>query len=111
MERAVWIILNKNFSLTLDSEIKDEKIIDKKFSPGGDIWTDELPRLGFDDERIQKDYDDFLEDIISLFSEPGADKAFIDAKIGEESEYLNCKDPLLLRKIEEYSVDEIIEGQ
>ena len=31
MERAVWIILNKNFSLTLDSEIKENKICDKKF--------------------------------------------------------------------------------
>ena len=111
MERAVWIILNKNFSLTLDSEILDEKITDKKFSPGRDIWTDELPRLGFDDEKIQKDYNDFLSDIVALFSEPGADKVFIDAKIGEESEYLNCKNPLLIRKIEEYSVDEIIEEQ
>ena len=42
MERAVWIILNKNFSLTLDSEIADGKLTDKKFSPGEDIWTEEL---------------------------------------------------------------------
>jgi len=33
---------------------------------------------------------------------------FINAKIGEESEYLNSKKPLVIRKIEEYSVDEII---
>ena len=109
MERAVWIILNKNFSLTLDSEIKEGKITDKKFSPGGDIWTEELPRLGFSDENIQNDYDNFIEDIIALFSEPNADNVFIDAKIGEESEYINAKSPLLIRKIEEYSVDEIIE--
>ena len=108
MERAVWIILNKNFSLTLDSEIKEGKITDKKFSPGGDIWTEELPRLGFSDENIQKDYDNFITDIIALFSEPNADNVFIDAKIGEESEYINAKSPLLIRKIEEYTVDEII---
>ena len=108
MERAVWIILNENFSLTLDGEIKNNKVTDKKFSPGQDIWTEELPRLGFSDEKIQKDYDEFLEDIISLFAEAGADEAFIDAKLGEESEYVNAKTPLLIRKIEEYSVDEII---
>ena len=108
MDRAVWIILNKDFSLTLDGEIKNDKVIDKKFSPGDDIWTEELPRLGFSSEDIQKDYDDFISDIITLFTEPGADKVFIDAKIGEESEYLNAKTPLLIRKIEEYSVDEII---
>lgn len=109
MERAVWIILNKNFSLTLDAEINNDKLTDKKFSPGSDIWTDELPRLGFSDEKIQKEYEEFISDIITLFSEPTADKVFIDAKIGEESEYINCKNPLLIRKIEEYSVDEIIE--
>ena len=108
MERAVWIILNKNFSLTLDGEIKNNKVTDKKFSPGEDIWTEELPRLGFSDENIQKDYDDFLEDILTLFAEPGADKVFIDAKLDEESEYINAKSPLVVRKIEEYSVDEII---
>ena len=108
MDRAVWIILNKDFSLTLDGEIKNDKVIDKKFSPGDDIWTEELPRLGFSNEDIQKDYDDFISDIITLFTEPGADKVFIDAKIGEESEYLNAKTTLLIRKIEEYSVDEII---
>ena len=108
MERAVWIILNKNFSLTMDSEIKDRKITDKKFSPGSDIWTNELPRLGFSDEQVQMDYEDFLSDIISLFAEVGVDDVFIDAKLGEESEYINAKDPLVIRKIEEYSVDEII---
>lgn len=108
MDRAVWIILNKDFSLTLDSEIKNEKLVDKKFSPSQDIWTEELPRLGFSNADIQKDYDDFIKDIIALFTEPNADKVFINAKIGEESEYLNAKTPLLIRKIEEYSVDEII---
>ena len=108
MERAVWIILNKNFSLTLDGEIKNNKVTDKKFSPGEDIWTNELPRLGFSDEKVQNDYDEFISDIITLFAEPTVDEVFIDAKIGEESEYLNCKNPLLIRKIEEYSVDEII---
>lgn len=108
MERAVWIILNRNFSLTMDSEIENGKVKDKKFSPGSDIWTDELPRLGFNDERVQKDYDEFISDIMALFSEPDADEVFINAKIGEESEYLNSKDSLLIRKIEEYSVDEII---
>ncbi|WP_296803338.1 hypothetical protein [uncultured Methanobrevibacter sp.] len=93
----------------MDSEIKEGKITDKKFSPGGDIWTEELPRLGFSDENIQNDYDNFIKDIIALFSEPNADNVFIDAKIGEESEYINAKSPLLIRKIEEYSVDEIIE--
>lgn len=108
MERAVWIILNKNFSITLDSEIKNNKVTDKKFSPGEDIWTNELPRLGFSDEKVQNDYNEFISDIITLFSEPSVDEVFINAKIGEESEYLNCKNPLLIRKIEEYSVDEII---
>lgn len=109
MDRAVWIILNKNFSITMDSEIKDSKLTDKKFSPGSDIWTNELPKLGFSDERVQKDYDEFISDIITLFTEPLADEVFINAKIGEESEYVNAENPLLIRKIEEYSVDEIIE--
>ena len=108
MERAVWIILNKNFSLTLDGEMKDGKVVDKKFSPGEDIWTNEIPRLGFSDENAQKDYDECTSDIFTLFSEPGVDEVFIDAKIGEESEYVNAKNPLLIRKIEEYSVDDII---
>ncbi|MGN0177439.1 MAG: hypothetical protein ACI389_06370 [Methanobrevibacter sp.] len=109
MERAVWIILNNNFSLTLDSEIKNGKIVDKKFSPGSDLWTSELPQLSFEDNHIQKDYDTFISDIMTLFTEPSVDKVFIDAKLGEESEYINSKEPLVIRKIEEYSVDEIIE--
>ena len=109
MQRAVWIILNRNFSLTLDGEIKDGKVIDKKFSPGNDIWTNELPRLGFSSQEVQKDYDEFISDIFTLFAEPTANEVFIDAKLGEESEYLNCKNPLVIRKIEEYDVDEIIE--
>lgn len=92
----------------MDSEIKDEKIIDKKFSPGSDIWTNEIPRLGFSDEKVQGDYDDFISDIIRLFAETGVDEVFINAKLGEESEYINAKNPLVIRKIEEYSVDEII---
>lgn len=109
MDRAVWIILNKHFSITMDGEIKENKLTDKKFSPGSDIWTEELPKLGFSDENVQKDYDNFLTDILTLFTEPSVDEVFISAKIGEESEYLNAKSPLLIRKIEEYSVDEIIE--
>ena len=108
MERSVWIILNKNFSITIDGEIKNNKVEDKKFSPGSDIWTNELPRLGFSDEKVQKDYDNFITDIITLFAEPSVNEVLIDAKIGEESEYINCKTPLIIRKIEEYSVDEII---
>ena len=109
MDRAVWIILNKNFSITMDSEIKENKITDKKFSPGSDIWTEELPRLGFSNEQVQKDYDEFISDIMTLFTEPSVNEVFINAKIGEESEYVNVKTPLVIRKIEEYSVDEIIE--
>ena len=108
MDRAVWIILNKNFSLTLDGEMKDGELCDKKFSPGSDIWTEELPRLGFSDEKVQKDYEEFLLDIETLFNEPSVDEVFIDTKLDEESEYLNSKSPLVIRKIEEYSVDEII---
>lgn len=109
MERAVWIILNRNFSLTLDGEILNEKVVDKKFSPGNDIWTNEIPRLGFSEENVQNDYNDFITDVSTLFSETSVDEVFINAKIGEESEYVNSKDTLLIRKIEEYSVDEIIE--
>ena len=109
MDRAVWIILNENFSLTLDGEIKDNMLKDKKFSPGSDIWTDELPKLGFSDENVQRDYDEFISDMLTLFTEPQVNEVFIEAKIGEESEYVNSKNPLIIRKIEEYSVDEIIE--
>ena len=68
MERAVWIILNNNFSLTLDSEIKDGKVVDKRFSPGNDLWTTEIPQLRFSDENIQNDYNDFVFDIVALFA-------------------------------------------
>ncbi len=108
MERAVWIILNNHFSLILDGEIKDNEVTDRKFSPGSDIWTEELPKLGFSDETVQKDYDNFLSDITQLFKESDANEVFINAKIGEESEYLYSSSPLIIRKIEEYSVDEII---
>ncbi len=100
--------MNNHFSIILDGEIKDNEVIDKKFSPGSDIWTEELPKLGFSDETVQKDYNNFISDITRLFGEPNADEAFINAKIGEESEYLNSDNPLIIRKIEEYSVDEII---
>ena len=109
MKRAVWLILNSKFTLTLDSEILDGKLVDKKFSPGNDIWTDVLPQLSFNDGEIQKEYDEFITDIIKLFSEVNANQVFIDAKICEESEYIYAKNPLVLRKIEEYEVDEIIE--
>lgn len=106
MERAVWIILNKNFSITMDGEIRDGKVSDKKFSPGSDIWTNELPKLGFSDETVQKDYDEFISDIITFFTEPQVNEVLIDAKIGEESEYVNAETPLIIRKIEEYEVIE-----
>ena len=109
MKRAVWLILNENFTLTLDGEIENEKVIDKKFSPGSDIWTNELPQLSFENTSIQKEYNEFIEDIINLFSEVEVNKVLIDAKIGEESEYVFAKKPLVIRKIEEYDVDEIIE--
>ena len=108
MNRAVWIILNKDFSITIDGEISNNIVIDKKYSPGEDIWTYELPRLGFSDENVQKDYDDFIKDILLFFTEPQANQVMIDAKIGEESEYIQSKNPLIIRKIEEY---EIIEEQ
>ena len=85
MERSVWIILNKNFSITIDGEIKNNKVEDKKFSPGSDIWTNELPRLGFSDEKVQKDYDNFITDIITLFAEPSINEVLIDAKILKKS--------------------------
>ena len=42
VDRAVWTIHNKNFQVILDGEIKESKVSDKKFSPGGDIWTGEI---------------------------------------------------------------------
>lgn len=105
MNRCVWIILNRNFELTLDGEIKENKVVDKKFSPGSDIWTGEIPLLKIKDKKIQKEYDEFIMDILTFFTEPQANKILIDAKIGEESEYL---EKIIIRKIEEYTVDEII---
>ncbi|MBQ2613386.1 MAG: hypothetical protein IJG19_05910 [Methanobrevibacter sp.] len=110
MNRCVWIILNKNFEMMLDGEISENKLQDKKFSPGGDIWTEELPLLKIADERIQKEYDEFRNDILTLFLEPQVNEVFINAKIGEESEYDNSSisTPLIIRKIEEYDVEEIL---
>ena len=105
MNRCVWIIVNRNFEMMLDAQILENRIIDKKFSPGSDIWTNELPELRIKDEKVQKEYDEFREDILTFFLEPQADKVLIDAKIGEESEYL---EKIIIRKIEEYEVEEII---
>ncbi len=105
MNRCVWIILNRNFEMMLDGEVSDNRVVDKKFSPGSDIWTNELPQLKIKDENVQKEYDSFMEDILTFFLEPQADKVLINAKIGEESEYL---EKIIIRKIEEYDVEEII---
>ena len=105
MNRCVWIILNRNFEMMLDGEVSDNRVVDKKFSPGSDIWTNELPKLKIKDENVQKEYDSFMEDILTFFLEPQADKVLINAKIGEESEYL---EKIIIRKIEEYEVEEII---
>ena len=105
MNRCVWIILNRNFEMMLDGEVSDNRVVDKKFSPGSDIWTNELPKLRIKDENVQKEYDSFIEDILTFFLEPQADKVLINAKIGEESEYL---EKIIIRKIEEYDVEEII---
>ena len=105
MNRCVWIILNRNFEMMLDGEVSDNRVVDKKFSPGSDIWTNELPQLKIKDENVQKEYDSFIEDILTFFLEPQADKVLINAKIGEESEYL---EKIIIRKIEEYDVEEII---
>lgn len=111
MNRCVWIILNKNFEMMLDGEVFKNKVQDKKFSPGEDIWTEELPLLRIADENVQKEYNEFREDILTLFLEPQVNEVFINAKIGEESEYDNpsISTPLIIRKIEEYDVEEIIE--
>ncbi len=106
MNRCVWIILNENFEMTLDGEIRENKVVDLKFSPGSDIWTNEIPNLKIKDEKIQKEYDEFKTDIIIFFTEPQANKILIDAKIGEESQYL---EKIIIRKIEEYTVDEIVD--
>lgn len=45
-----------------------------------------------------------------LLSEPNVDHVFIDAKIGEESEYDTSAtyEPVIIRKIEDYEVEKII---
>ncbi len=110
MMRCVWIILNKNFEMLLDGEILENKLQDKKFSPGADVWTEELPLLKINDETVQKEYDEFRNDILTLFLEPQVNEVFINAKIGEESEYDNSSisTRLIIRKIEEYEVEEVI---
>lgn len=105
MDRCVWVILNENFEMLLDGQIREKKVVDKKFSPGSDLWTNELPQLKIKDEKVQREYDEFRNDILTFFLEPQADEVLINAKIGEESEYL---EKIIIRKIEEYSVDEII---
>lgn len=111
MDRDIWTISNENFELLLDACVDDEKITDKKFSIGEDLWTEEIPDLVFKDEKPQKEYDNFKDDLIILFSEPTVNEIFINAKIGEESEYdqKGISQPIIIRKIEEYIVDEIIE--
>lgn len=111
MNRDTWTINNENFELLLDACVDNEKLTDKKFSIGQDLWTEEIPDLIFNNEEPQKEYNSFKEDLIILFSEPTVDEIFINAKIGEESEYeqKGISQPIIIRKIEEYIVDEIIE--
>lgn len=111
MDRCVWTISNENFEIIIDGEVQETEIIDKKYSIGEDIWTIAIPQLKFSDESVQREYDDFVRDLITLFSEPTFNHILIDAKIGEESEYdASCvSNPLIIRKIEDYVVDEIIE--
>ncbi len=110
MERSVWTIHNKDFTLILDGKTENGKISNRKFSPGEDIWTNEIPQLKFKDENIQDAYDKFTSDLLMLFSEPGVNEVFINAKIGEESEYnpVSTYNPLIIRKIEEYVVEKVI---
>lgn len=110
MDRFVWTIHNENFELIVDGEIKDSKIVDKKYSLGSDIWTISIPELKFSDKLTQKEYDTFVKDLIILFSEPIFNQLLIDAKIGEETEYSakSISQPLIIRKIEDYEVEEII---
>lgn len=111
MDRSVWTIHNGNFELILDGEIRDLKVVDKKYSVGADVWTVAIPELKFSDETTQKEYNSFVKDLIMLFSEPTFNQIFIDAKIGEESKYSTgiISEPLIIRKIEDYEVEEIIE--
>lgn len=111
MDRAVWTIHNADFELIVDGEIAEGKVTDKKYSLGSDIWTESLPELKFSDEATQKEYDNFVGDLVILFSEPTFNEIMIDAKIGEESEYStkSISKPLIIRKIEDYEVEEIME--
>lgn len=45
-----------------------------------------------------------------LLSEPSVDQVFIEAKIGEESEYnaTSTYEPIIIRKIEDYEVEKVI---
>ena len=106
MDRSVWTINNKHFTLILDAKTESGKVSDRKFSPGEDIWTNEIPQLKFEDENTQKEYDNFISDLLMLLSEPNVDQVFIDAKIGEESEYDTSAtyEPVIIRKIEDYEL-------
>ena len=110
MDRSVWTINNKHFTLILDAKTEHGKISDRKFSPGEDIWTSEIPQLKFEDDNIQKEYDNFISDLLMLLSEPSVDQVFIEAKIGEESEYnaTSTYEPIIIRKIEYYEVEKVI---
>lgn len=89
---------------------KAEKLVTENSVPGEDIWTNEIPQLKFEDENTQKEYDNFISDLLILLSEPNVDQVFIDAKIGEESEYDTSAtyEPVIIRKIEDYEVEKII---
>ena len=67
-------------------------------------------KVKFEDENTQKEYDNFISDLLMLLSEPNVDQVFIDAKIGEESEYDTSAtyEPVIIRKIEDYEVEKII---
>ena len=60
--------------------------------------------------NIIQEYDNFISDLLMLLSEPNVDHVFIDAKIGEESEYDTSAtyEPVIIRKIEDYEVEKII---
>ena len=60
--------------------------------------------------NIIQEYDNFISDLLMLLSEPNVDQVFIDAKIGEESEYDTSAtyEPVIIRKIEDYEVEKII---
>ena len=79
MDRSVWTINNKHFTLILDAKTESGKVSDRKFSPGEDIWTNEIPQLKFEDENTQKEYD-------------------------TSATY----EPVIIRKIEDYEVEKII---